>query len=123
MRIIMKPVFDVISYKYPNTCMQCDNLEQAITFARYLDSRGLYYASGESYLNFDILLNAWSWFSRPQLCFYFNHGTLGTRFSRSNTKTLIFDDFNWTNHKETELYPSVSDEVAMLDFLRGFKII
>lgn len=120
----MKPVFDVINYKYPNTCMQCDNLGEAITFARYLDSRGLHYASDESYLNFDILLSVWDVLSKhQQVCFYFNHGILGTRFSRSNTKTLIFDDFNWTNHKETELYPSVSDEVAMLDFLRGFKII
>lgn len=119
----MKPVFDVINYKYPNTCMQCDNLEQAITFARYLDSIGLHYASGERYLNFDILLEVWRWLSSPQLCFYFNHGILGTRFSRSKANTLIFDDFNWTNHKETELHPSVSDEVAMLDFLRGFKII
>ena len=119
----MKPVFDVIKYKYPNTCMQCDNIEQAITFARYLDSRGLHYASGESYLTFNILYNAWYWIRKGHLCFYFNHGTLGTRFSRSNTKTLTFNDFDWTNYKEAELYATATDEVAMSDFLRSFKII
>lgn len=119
----MKPVFDVINYKYLHTCMQCDNFEQAATFAQYLDNRGLHYTSGESYLNLDILHIALNRLNRSQVCFYFNLGILGTKFSRRNTKTLIFDNFDWTNYKETELYPAITNEVAMLDFLRGFKII
>lgn len=121
----MKPAFDITNYNYPNTCMCCNNLEEAFIFAQHLASRGLHYSSGASYLDFKILVHISENLKRSKLGFYFNKGFIRIIHPLKNKNTIVlrFDKFDWTPYEQKDLHISESDEVAMSDFLHTFNII
>lgn len=88
--------FDIDNY--PRTqgryAMHCDTEEKANIFLEHLDSLGLCWSSGDSYLRKNLFNNA-----RAYTCYFFNGGVVGdTRdYIPGRITILEFDDFEWDN--------------------------
>lgn len=103
---------------YNNRCvMHCRTEEDARTFTEYLDSIGLEWCNGDSYIE---ILNYSSY--REETCYRFNSGEYGSLgyFSGRNYEILEFSDFDW-NERAEEL--SEEENIFLNDFLTTFKIV
>ena len=86
-----KPKFNIDDYpgKY---VMHCDSKDKATMFCKYLDSIGLEWSSGRSYLDY----NFWT-DEKEETCYSFNFGMFGgvQYFGVMFYAILEFDDFDW----------------------------
>lgn len=81
-------IFDPKNYS-ELTCMHCDTEEKAKIFLEFLDSLGLTWQSGDSYLS----KTNWGAY-RSDTVYYFNRG-LFTKLEKARGDVLNFDDFDW----------------------------
>lgn len=92
----MKPVFDIKKYPSGGTCMRCDTENKARIFLTYLDSLGLKWRTGESYIN-ELY---WTDY-KEKTVYYFNDGSYGSGVFAE--QILEFDDFDWSKWGYREL--------------------
>ena len=83
---------------YPGRyAMHCDSKDKAAMFCKYLDSIGLKWSSGGSYLDD----NFWT-MEKEETCYSFNDGLFGAvNFVDDGYKILEFDDFDWSKPSQT----------------------
>lgn len=92
-----KPKFNIDDYpgKY---AMHCDSKDKAAMFCKYLDSAGLKWSSGRSYLG----CNFWT-IGKEKTRYLFNDGEYasGICYTERLYTILEFDDFDWTKPSQT----------------------
>ena len=103
----MKPVFDIKKYPGNSTCMHCNTKDKARVFLYYLDSLGLKWCTGVSYLK----ELHWGDY-RERTTYYFNDGSYGN--GEFAERILEFDDFDWSKWGYRELKSE-----DLLDILGG----
>ena len=86
----MKPVFDIDKYSSCDISMRCHTEDKARIFLIYLDSLGLKWRTGESYIK------ELHWMDyREKTVYYFNDGSYGSGVFAD--QILEFDDFDWSD--------------------------
>ena len=92
-----KPKFNIDDYpgKY---VMHCNSKGKAKVFCRYMDSIGLKWISGRSYLDY----NFWT-IGKEQTCYSFNDGEYASAiYYNAKLYTILeFDDFDWSKPSQT----------------------
>ena len=98
----MKPKFNINNYE---VCMHCGTKEKDEIFLRYLDSIGLTWISGTTYIDHDTDKVYYPFIymhDRNKVVFYFLSGRFGElEFAKKRGDTILeFDDFDWDNCNE-----------------------
>ena len=110
-------VFNINDYDFA-TVMHCKSMEEATAFTEYLDSIGMTWACGDSYINRTLWCG-----SRGGTCYRFvggNHGSLD--FYKNDAKSILgkdahileYSDFDWVNANDVQTFDEISyDEIMM----------
>ena len=92
-----KPKFNIDDYpgKY---VMHCNSEGKAMVFCRYMDSIGLKWSSGRSYLDYNFWTN-----EKEETCYSFNDGEYDSAICYNDRPYTIleFDDFDWSKPSQT----------------------